>query len=340
MTRFVLRFAVCIALTTLVGCRGGGLGSVRVVKNPDDGDNGIRYYRPKPYLLVEPADPLGRMVKLKVEQLPDYSEEYSIHTRGRAAVQLKDGWNLVSAGPGGGGGGGGDEKKEDAPPPAGGDPAKMPEMVVAANNVPIGYYESVFDTVGTKKYLKGWRYIGFAVNGGGSPMGVQQGQPGMPGGPDPNCPQPPPPSSVNGPLYGLVFFNGVMTFREIGEIAGNLMCPTYVMTPKPPGAENNMPDSPRRSGVLDDTGPSDSGLSEDKAEPEKVEIKNPVPPKPSTPGPFSPSTDPDATSHVPSSFDRGISRTMAPRVPHANPAKAESLIKASESTGIPLPKDL
>ncbi|HEU5118627.1 MAG TPA: hypothetical protein VFT74_18665, partial [Isosphaeraceae bacterium] len=34
-------------------------------------------------------------------------------------------------------------------------------------------------------------------------------------------------------LYGVVFFNGAMTFRTLGEIAGNQLCPTYV-NPAPP----------------------------------------------------------------------------------------------------------
>lgn len=339
MTRFVLRIAICIAVTSLVGCKGGGLGSVRVVKNPGEGDNGIRYYRPKPYLLVEPADPLGRMVKIKTEQLPDYSEEYSIHTRGRAAVQLKDGWNLVAAGPGGGGGGG-DEKKDDAPPPVGPDPAKVPEMVVAANNVPIGYYESVFDTVGDRKYLKGWRYIGFAVSGGGSPNGVQQGQPGMPGGPDPNCPVPPS-SSIDGPLYGLVFFNGVMTFREIGEIAGNLMCPSYVMTPKPERPESEEPE-PASGGSSGDVKPGGGAGSGDVPTERPKATTIPAIPDPSpNPGAFSRTKSPtNSVSSAARPVDDRVSRTMAPVQRPAVPVQPNSLKNASAVTGIPMPKDL
>ena len=63
--------------------------------NPDDGDTGVRFYRPKPYLLVTPADPTGRLVNMKLEYLPDFNEEYSAHVKGKASVALKDGWNLV-----------------------------------------------------------------------------------------------------------------------------------------------------------------------------------------------------------------------------------------------------
>jgi len=99
------------------------------------------------------------MVKLKIEYLPDYSEEYSVRPQGKKPpqVQLKDGWNLVAVG-----GPAPPEKPDEAPPPAAPiDPMKVPEYVVAASNVPIGLYESVFDTTCGKKYLKGWRYVGF-----------------------------------------------------------------------------------------------------------------------------------------------------------------------------------
>lgn len=346
MTRFISRIVIACLLTSTVGCKSGaggggrglGLGGVRVVKNPGAGDGGIRFYRPKPYLLVEPADPLGRMVKLKVEQLPDYSEEYSIHPRGQSSVQLKDGWNLVSAGAGGGGGGGDDKKDAAAAPAPAGDLSKMPEMVVAANNVPIGYYESVFDTVGTKKYLKGWRYIGFAVNGGGSPNGVQQGQPGMPGGPDPSCP-PPPGSSVDGPLYGLVFFNGVMTFREIGEIAGNLMCPTYVSTPKSSVVEAGNGNSVIEPGPRSNGSGVDGGESTPPSTPNPASI--PSPPSPSTPSALSVSsarlngmTSPNKPS------DHQVNQTSSKGKLESGFQSSDTLLRASEISGIPLPKGL
>src|SRR5271157_5202395 len=241
--------AICVFAGLLAGCS-----SVSVIKNPGPEDSGIRFYRPKPYLLVTPADATGRMVKLKIEYLPDYSEEYSVHPQGKKPpqVQLKDGWNLVAVG-----GPAPPEKPEEAPPPAAPvDPMKVPEYVVAASNVPIGLYEAVFDTTCGKKYLKGWRYIGFSALGGGSPIGSDpscahrpKGPAGF-GGPDgsgdttqssgdtsPNGPAgfggpdgstPGAGSSIQGPLYGLVFFNGVMTFRQLDEIANNMTCPQYL----------------------------------------------------------------------------------------------------------------
>jgi hypothetical protein len=241
--------AVCLCAVLLGGCS-----SVNVVKNPPPSDNGIRYYRPKPYLLVTPADATGRMVKLEVLQLPDYCEEYSIHPKGKKppAVQLKDGWNLVGVG---GGGGGPPEKAEGAPAAPPTDPMKLPEYVLQAGNVPIGLYESVFDYGGPVKYLKGWRYVGFSPWGGGAlPNGtdaqavanVQKG-----------CPPCASAGSVlQGPLYGIVFFNGAMTFRQIDEIANNMTCPSYVkpvmepMAPQPaPGGGIAPPETPRGGGV-------------------------------------------------------------------------------------------
>jgi hypothetical protein len=223
--------SICLIAGLLSGCS-----SVAVIKNPAASDTGIRYWRPKPYLLVTPADATGRMVKLKLEYLPDYSEEYSIHPQGKKPpqVQLKDGWNLVAVG----GPAPPPEKPEDGPPPPAaapaGDPMKLPEYVVAATNIPIGYYESVFDSTGTKKYLKGWRYVGMTPMGGGNPTGMDPK--GLPnGGLPPGCPAPPPGSSISGPLYGMVFFNGVMTFRQLDEIANNMTCPQYVkLTPDAP----------------------------------------------------------------------------------------------------------
>ncbi len=235
--------AICVFAGLLAGCS-----SVSVIKNPGPEDSGIRFYRPKPYLLVTPADATGRMVKLKIEYLPDYSEEYSVHPQGKKPpqVQLKDGWNLVAVG-----GPAPPEKPDEAPPPAAPvDPMKVPEYVVAASNVPIGLYEAVFDTACGKKYLKGWRYVGFSALGGGNPIGADPNcargskspsfggpdgsipdGPGF-GGPDGSIPGGPTrgaaSSSIPGPLYGLVFFNGVMTFRQLDEIANNMTCPQYL----------------------------------------------------------------------------------------------------------------
>ena len=63
---------------------------LRVRQSPGPKDTGIRYYRPKPYLRIEPASsvvaegkkitqtPSDEFVSISMEYLPDFSEEYSI----------------------------------------------------------------------------------------------------------------------------------------------------------------------------------------------------------------------------------------------------------------------
>jgi hypothetical protein len=112
---------------------------------------------------------------------------------------------------------------------------KLPEAVLVAGNVPIGLYESVFDYAGPAKYLKGWRYVGSSPFGsGGLPNGVdaqamQNAQKGCPACSGPG-------SVMQGPLFGLVFFNGALTFRQLDEIANNMTCPQYVKPVSEPAA--------------------------------------------------------------------------------------------------------
>ncbi|HEU5115562.1 MAG TPA: hypothetical protein VFT74_02690, partial [Isosphaeraceae bacterium] len=171
-----------LLLVGLLALVATGCSTVTVTRDPAASDNGIRFYRPKPYLLVTPADPTGRMVNLKLEYLPDFNEEYSAHLKGKKAkVELQDGWNLVAAGVGAA-----------PPPPSPKEPAvvpppdpKLPAAVVAATNVPMGYYESVYDVYAGRKIFKGWRYIGFLPLGG--PTTGPCAIPGMTPGPNPNC---------------------------------------------------------------------------------------------------------------------------------------------------------
>ena len=203
---------LCLCTILVTGCT-----SVKVIRNPDEGDTGIRFFRPKPYLLVTPADPTGRLVNLKLEYLPDFNEEYSAHVKGKASVALKDGWNLVGVNTK-------EAPKDKEEPPAKIEAIPLPPAVVAASNVPIGYYESVYGYNGAKKFLQGWRYIGMTTLGGGTPNVCR-----VPGH-SPNCPPGGNAANgcINGPLYGLVFFNGAMTFRQLDEIANNQLCPMYV----------------------------------------------------------------------------------------------------------------
>jgi hypothetical protein len=79
--------------------------------------------------------------------------------------------------------------------------------VVAATNVPIGYYESVIskDACG-KKRLFGFRYLGFLPF---SPCPVE-----MCGSDHLSC------QNVPSDLYGMVFKQGVMTFCRLDSIEG------------------------------------------------------------------------------------------------------------------------
>lgn len=195
--------------------------STTVKKNPGPHDHGVRYYRPKPYLKIEPT--LGKSdeyVSITLEYLPDFSEEYSIHVRtgigtNKTQVTLKDGWNLTQLNV---------EvdskvaenltalaKVLDAVPklgPTAADPKAVPHGTVKATNVPIGYYEAVVSPgPDGKRRLYGWRYVGFMpyaqcpVESGGLECADCQSH----------------------PMFGLVFENGVMTFKPLpaASVANN-----------------------------------------------------------------------------------------------------------------------
>ncbi|MDA0660888.1 MAG: hypothetical protein O2931_02200 [Planctomycetota bacterium] len=204
---------------------------LRVIQNPGQGDPGIRFYRPKPYLFLTPAatnsgtsrSPAsvmsndGEMVAIELRYLPDFEEEYSLDVRSgwgaaNVKIELQDGWNLVSL-----------NQELDSkvdknlsaiadvmkaiPSVASASPAGLSDQrtVVQASNVPLGFYEAVVsaDKCG-KKHLYGFRYVGFIPFGTCPicPTGMQSG----------DC------RDGSLPLYGLVFERGVMVFREIGAI--------------------------------------------------------------------------------------------------------------------------
>jgi hypothetical protein len=161
--------------------------------------------------------------------LPDFAEEYSIHVRsgvGAADVDftLEDGWNLTafnqkldsqtdenveavaslvkSIG-------GAVAKAADATDP---DQTVSPaeyQWYVQASNVPLGYYEAIVGkNDNCQKQLMGWRYVGFApFNSCPTKMCGQTSA---------HC------SSGEGPIYGLVFERGVMTFRSLDPAGTNL----------------------------------------------------------------------------------------------------------------------
>jgi hypothetical protein len=225
-----------VGVVALLICSSCCLGpKVTVLKNPSDCEEGIRYYRPKPYLLVTPTDKTTvvekttviepgtspNAVQIKLQYLPDFTEEYAIQVDPGigivdVSIQLQDGWNLVGINEkldsnfddnlkaisdltktvgGLKTAGEGSVKAIDAPP-----------TVVPATNVPLGYYESVIgrDSCGRKRMF-GWRYLGF--------MPYAACPVDMCGSECRACGDP------SNAVYGLVFVNGIMTFREIGTIA-------------------------------------------------------------------------------------------------------------------------
>ncbi len=202
---------------------------VIVHANPSKNDNGIRFYRPKPYLKIEPAEVavdksqtayVPGMVRISLAYLPDFSEEYAIDVRtgcgtANVGIKLEDGWNLT-------------EISQDldsqtdenieaigglvkavggiVPTAAAGGADQEVSFTVPSRNVPIGFYESVVgrDAHGGKR-LYGFRYVGFLPYAG-CPVDM--------GGHQRSC-------CGDGlqPLYGLMFDNGNMVFQPLDEMA-------------------------------------------------------------------------------------------------------------------------
>jgi hypothetical protein len=147
---------------------------------------------------------------------------------------------------------------------------------------------------------------------------------GLPnGGLPPGCPPPTPGSVLPGPLYGMVFFNGVMTFRQLDEIANNMTCPQYVkLTPDAPAppqptdarSELERPNAPKPESNLEGPG----GLKPE-SKPEAPDLKpeglSPIPPPPS-PSP-------------------GESAAAWPTNPSPSPKADETLARASTSPSTP-----
>lgn len=74
-----------------------------VVKKAELGDEGLRFYRPHPYLLVTATKDAANIERLEITPLwlPNTSEEYVVRMSpgfGSAAMTptLTDGWNLIS----------------------------------------------------------------------------------------------------------------------------------------------------------------------------------------------------------------------------------------------------
>lgn len=202
---------------------------VTVRANPQPNDRGIRYYRPKPYLKIEPAEVavdknqtriVPGLVRISLAYLPDFSEEYSIDVRSglgiaNVGIKLEDGWNLTEI-----------SQELDSQTdentkafasllsavgdvvPTASVKSATPEIsfTVPARNVPIGFYESIIgrDSRGCKR-LYGFRYVGF-VPFAGCPIDM--------GGQQSACCNDP-----HSGLYGLSFVDGQMLFLPLDQLA-------------------------------------------------------------------------------------------------------------------------
>lgn len=218
-TLLVMCLHICLGCTPRVIVR----------SHPSPQDTGIRYYRPKPYLKVEPAEValdknqtkiVPGLVRISLAYLPDFSEEYSIDVRtglGTANVELKleDGWNLTEIGQDL------DSQTDEnlealgsllsavgdiVPTANASSESSKSSFTVPASNVPIGFYESVIgrDSRGCKR-LYGFRYVGF-LPFAGCPVDM--------GGVQSACC-----NSLETNLYGLTFLDGQMVFRPLAEMS-------------------------------------------------------------------------------------------------------------------------
>lgn len=209
-------------LVVSVGCAP----RVIVRANPGPSDTGIRYYRPKPYLKIEPAEIavdrtssafVPGLVRISLAYLPDFSEEYAIDVRtgfGTAdvGIKLEDGWNLT-------------EISQDLDSQTDENLRAAASMLsavggilpttekgsdvtftVPARNVPLGFYEAVIGRDGTGcKRLYGFRYVGF-VPYANCPVEMH--------GHEHQCCDDPLAS-----LYGLTFHQGEMVFQPLSWLA-------------------------------------------------------------------------------------------------------------------------
>ena len=218
--RIALIVMIIAILVGLLGCAP----RVLVTPNPSPQTQGIRYYRPKPYLKVVPAEiSVGKdatdiqpsLVTVTLEYLPDFSEEYAIEVKpglgiANVSVKLEDGWNLTEISQE-------LDSQTDENISAMADVLKAAsgiiptskradettsQFTVAATNVPLGYYEAVLGCgPDGKKRLYGFRYLGFLP---------YEPCPTTMGGSVQAC--------CNDPfvsLYGLTFENGRMVFKSL-----------------------------------------------------------------------------------------------------------------------------
>ena len=207
---------------------------------PQGGDAGLET-KPVKNLAAKEHVTLQK-ISMKLEYLPDFSEEYAINLKpglgsGKFDFELENGWNLTSLNaetdqqtdeiigsissligalsptPGV------LEKSAQNPSLNLAQQAPAPPATIYGSNVPFGFYEAVIacDPHG-RKQLYGWRYVGFM------PF---QSCPIETGGAQKAC-------CDTQDIYGMVFVNGVLQFQKIHEIPTMPIDPT---SPWPPQGE-------------------------------------------------------------------------------------------------------
>ena len=227
-----------LGLALSIGC------ASTVVKPARNGphDSGIRFYRPKPYLLLQPPDGATTegYVAMQLMWMPDFGEDYSIHIHSgvgtnNTTVSLANGWQLTQLnsdtdakvdeflgaistllnttpallGAKAGGNGPGEAVAPD-------DKANKYASQVRAHEVPLGFYEAVINSgPDGKKQLYGWRYVGFSPYAG-CPIEAA-GSVCQPCG--------------TADLYGLIVVKGEMHFVKLPELAATKTT-VVVSTPK------------------------------------------------------------------------------------------------------------
>jgi hypothetical protein len=231
-------FSLFLLLLLLV--QPGCLPRTTVHRHPGPSDLGVRYYRPKPYLLIKPMTardglPVDGYVSMEQVTLPDFSEEYSIHVRSGLGtndteITLEDGWKLtglnISV----------DSQFDEnlkamadvieaVPRATAAASEQLPSMAVRASNVPLGLYEAVVSTgPDCKKRLYGFRYVGFMPYAA-CPLessGVEQT----------GC--------CAGDIYGLVMEAGVMVFRPLAEVPAHLEAGRIKITAEPVPSQEDL----------------------------------------------------------------------------------------------------
>ncbi len=265
---------VLIVISSVVGSL-GCTPRIKVIANPTARDQGIRYYRPKPYLLVTSGTtqvtkgedsstttivPDAQYVNIQLQYLPDFAEEYALDVRtgfgsANVGITLENGWNLITVNQdldsqtdenvkaaaeligsiGKIAGGAGLSANKDS--------TSGPSFEVKASNVPLGYYESVIgrDSCGRKK-LYGFRYVGF--------MPYQSCPISMSGYECGDC--------QSNEIYGIVFEKGVMVFQPLNVIRNKVVPDDIVEAPSPQAPTStvqrtltyNLPDKDKPTGTI------------------------------------------------------------------------------------------